>query len=143
MPHASYDLLLEPARADATRDDDVRTQIWGILATLYPHNTFVERRRENRYPFPCLIHLTPADDRFEPGGEALVVVGKHISERGLGFFHPQPLPYRRVIASIEAGNGSWLGFLVALSWCRFTQHGWYESGGRFLQSVLSPIAAAG
>jgi hypothetical protein len=141
MPHASYDLLLEPAGRDGMRDDDVRTQVWGILSTLYPHNAFVERRRDNRYPFPYLTHLTPADDRFEPGGESLVVVGKHISERGLGFFHPQPIPYRRVIASIEAGNGSWLGFLVDLSWCRFTQHGWYESGGRFLQSVLSPITA--
>ena len=59
------------------------------------------------------------------------------SEHGMGFYHPKPLPYRRMIASVESG-GRWIGFLVDLKWCRFTQQGWYESGGRYLQSVLSP-----
>ena len=139
IEHAPLDLLPEAAGRGATRYDDVRTQVWGILATLYPRNALVERRREQRYPLPGLIYLTAADDGAMPRGKPLVVAGKHISERGLGFYHPHPLPYRRMIASIEAGNGSWLGFLVDLSWCRFTKQGWYESGGRFLQSVLSPI----
>jgi len=121
-------------------DEDIRTQVWGILTTLYPHNRAGERRHESRYPFPYLVHLTPVgEDGLTPCGETLVVVGKHLSERGLGFYHPQPLPYRRMIASLEAGNGQWIGFLIDLSWCRFTRKGWYESGGRFLQSVLSPI----
>jgi len=126
---------------DETCDDgDVRTQVWGLLTTLYPKREFVERRGDNRYPFPYLVHLTPvADDGRTPDGDTQVVVGKHLSERGLGFYHSQPLPYRRVIVSLEAGGGRWLAFLIDLSWCRFTQQGWYESGGRFLQSVLSPV----
>ncbi len=123
-----------------TPENDVRSQVWSLVTTLLPREDLVERRREQRYPFPHLMHLTPVgDDGLTPEGETVVVVGKHLSERGLGFFHPQPLPYRRMIVSLQTGNGVWLGFLIDLSWCRFTKQGWYESGGRFIQSVLSPI----
>lgn len=121
-------------------DEEVRTQVWGLLTTLYPKTDLTERRHEKRYPFPYLIHLTPvADDGVTQEGDTLVVVGKHLSERGLGFYHPKPLPYRKMIASLESASGEWLGFLIDLNWCRFTKQGWYESGGRFLQSTLSPV----
>ena len=120
-------------------DDEVAAQVWGVLTTLYPETNVSERRRQNRYPFPYLVHLTPVGkDGITPEGETIVVVGKHLSERGLGFYHRQPLPYRRMIVSLQSGSGQWLGFLIDLNWCRFTKHGWYESGGRFLQSVLAP-----
>ena len=120
-------------------EEDVRRQVWGLMSSIYPKREILERRHENRYPFPYLIHLTPvAEDGITPQGESIAVVGKHLSERGLGFYHPKPLPYRRMIASLEC-NGHWLGFLVDLKWCRFTKQGWYESGGRFIQSVQSPI----
>jgi hypothetical protein len=132
-----FDLFLNFDRAD---DDEVRTQVWGLLATLYPRNDLPERRRDNRYPFPYLVHLTPvAADGHSPAGDSVVVVGKHLSERGLGFYHQKPLPYRRMIASLEASKGRWVAFLIDLSWCRFTKDGWYESGGRFLRAVLSPM----
>jgi hypothetical protein len=121
----------------------VRAQVSGLLTTFCPRSGMKERRGEQRYPFPYLIHLTPVgDDGVSPEGETIVVVGRHLSERGLGFYHPQPLPYRRMIVSLEVSPGIWLGFLIALSWCRFTKEGWYESGGRFLQAVPSPVNAA-
>ncbi len=120
-------------------DEDVQTQVWALISTLYPAQAITERRKETRYPFPYLVHLTPVgQDGVTPEGDSVVVVGKHLSERGLGFYHPKPLPYRRMIASLES-NGHWLGFLIDVSWCRFTRQGWYESGGKFMQSVLSPI----
>ncbi len=119
-------------------DDELRAQVWGLLTALYPHKELTERRCDTRYPFPFLIHLTPVAD-FTPLGESVVVVGKHLSEHGLGFYHQNPLPYRHVIASLENGQGRWYGFLMDLLWCRYTCHGWYESGGRFLQVVLSPL----
>jgi hypothetical protein len=126
--------------APVSAEDDIRPQIQDLLATLHSRGGVIERRRELRYPFPYLIHLTPVgDDGESPCGESVVVVGKHLSERGLGFYHPKPLPYRRMIATLESSNGVRLGFIIDLSWCRFTKHGWYESGGRFLQSVLSPL----
>lgn len=120
-------------------DDHVRTQVWNLLGMLYPRGNLVERRGEQRYPYPFLIHLTPvAADGVTPDGDAVVVVGKHLSERGLGFYHPKPLAYRYAVASLEAVGGSRLAFLIDLSWCRFTRQGWYESGGRFLRAVAVP-----
>jgi hypothetical protein len=124
----------------ARPEDCINRQVWELMGMLYPQNEILERRKENRYPFPQLIHLTPvADDGVTPEGKSVVVVGKHLSKRGLGFYHPKPLPHRRMIASLEC-NGHWLGFIIDLRWCRFTRQGWYESGGRFLQAVSSPIA---
>jgi len=126
--------------APTPAQEEVRARVLGLLATLYPAHDRVERRRENRWPFPYLVHLTPVDDGgTTPSGETVVVVGKHLSQRGLGFYHPRPLPYRRMIASIAGADGNWIGFLIDLNWCRFTREGWYESGGRFLQTVASPL----
>lgn len=137
LHHPQLDLL--PEQGDAT--DEVRTQVWGLLSTLYPRVTVVERRRETRYPFPFLIHLTPvSDDGLTPCGENIVVVGKHVSEQGLGFYHPKPLPHRRVIASLEGPRHGWYAFIMDLRWCRFTRQGWYESGGRFLEAVTLPLS---
>jgi hypothetical protein len=120
--------------------DDVRSQVWEVLAGLSSKVRTAEQRRDNRYPFPRLVYLTPvATDGITPQGKNLVVVGKHLSERGLGFYHPQPLPYRRMIVSMETHDGQWLSFLIDLKWCRFNEQGWYESGGRFLKAVPPPF----
>ncbi len=117
-------------------EEKVRQQVFGLLAGLYPTGTWTERRREQRYPLARLIRLTPVGpDGITPTAEAVVVVGKDVSERGLGFFHRQPLAHRRMIAGLETHGGGWIEFLIDISWCRFTQHGWYDSGGRFLQVV--------
>ena len=121
-------------------DSDIQAQVLGLLTNLYPHGDLAERRSEHRYPFPHLVHLTPIDeDNTVRHDETVVVVGKHLSGRGLGFYHPKPLPYRRMIASLEVGTDAWIAFLIDLSWCRFTKQGWYESGGRFIESVTSPL----
>jgi hypothetical protein len=138
MVHESQlDLLSEPS---SPPDDDIRAQVWGLLNALYPQHDLTERRHENRYPFPYLVQLTPVvEDGVTPRGDAVVVVGKHLSERGLGFYHPKPLPHRRMIASLETGGGQWIRFLIDLNWCRFIKQGWYESGGRFLRLVESSV----
>lgn len=132
------DLLAEDVVEGAV--DEVQTQVWELLAALYPRNDVIERRRETRYPFPCLLHLTPVGaDGVTPEGETVVVVGRDLSEHGVGFYHRNPLPFRRMIASVETKRGLWLAFLVDLSWCRFTRGGWYESGGRLIRTALSPM----
>ncbi len=130
--HDSYHDLL--AQSGGPSDEDLREQVWALLNTLYPKHDLTERRRENRYPFPYLVQLAPVgDDGHTPQGEPVVVVGKHLSERGLGFYHPKPLPHRRMIASLQSGNGQWISFVIDVSWCRFIKRGWYESGGRFVR----------
>lgn len=136
-PSLPYPPISEFGNTAAT---ETRTRVQGLLATLYPRTDFLERRQHTRYPFAQLIHLTPvAPDGITPQGKSIVAVGKHLSERGLGFFHQDPLPYRRMIVSLPSGNGRWVAFLIDLSWCRFTRDGWYESGGRFLDAVDRPI----
>lgn len=116
--------------------------LWELLAALHPTGARYDRRREQRYPYPQLIHVTPVgEDGRTPAGSSFVVAGKSISEHGLGFYHPQPLPQRRVIASVETASGEWVGLLVDLSWCRFTKFGWYDSGGVIVEVVDSPMAS--
>jgi hypothetical protein len=121
--------LLDGAAFD---DDRLRAQVRELLAGLYPSGPF-ERRGEQRFPLPKLIRLRPvAADGTTPNGPIVVVAGKHISETGLSFFHPQPLAYRLVRAELEKADQSPAEFLVDVDWCRFTQSGWYESGGKFV-----------
>ncbi len=139
MPPATLQLDLRDRNA-REEEDEVRSQVWALLTTLYPRGDLVERRRDTRYPFPGLLHLTPVGpDGATPRGETVVVVGKHLSASGIGFYHQAPLPYRKMIVSLEAGKGRWVAFLIDLNWCRFIRGGWYESGGRFLQTALAPI----
>lgn len=122
---------------------DVSQRVSTLIAALYPQGALVDRRREQRYPYPHLVYLTPlAEDGVTPHGDNIVVSGKQLSENGLGFFHQQPLPHRRMIVSLDQGRGQWLGFIIDLSWCRFTKFGWYESGGRLLEVVTSPLNTA-
>lgn len=137
-PPGSGPCVQEP---DGAAEQQIRRSVWGLLASLYPTPRHVDRRREQRYPFPYLIRLWPTDETGTASqGAPVVVVGKQVSERGLGFYHPRPLENRRMIAVLDSGQGSPLAFLVDLSWCRFTSQGWYESGGRFLEMVAVPAA---
>ena len=90
------------------------------------------------------MRLTPvAPDGRTPLEPAVVVVGKHISEHGLGFYHPQPLAFRRVVADIPVGRQlPSFHVLMDLSWCRFIRDGWYDGGGRFLEEVEMPLDVA-
>lgn len=126
-----------PSKVD---DDAVRNLVRLAVTSPLPDRQYSERRREKRHPYPYPIYLTPIGrDGRTPEGKTFVVVGKHISDHGLDFYHREPLPYRRVIASLACGSGQWVGLLMDLSWCRFCRHGWYDNGGRFLGSAASPL----
>jgi hypothetical protein len=121
---------------EAPVDDETSAQVRGLLAGMFPPGTLVERRREQRFPFPRLIQLTPVSaDCARRLGPSVTAAGKQLSESGLSFFHPEPLAFRWVVASFEKGNGRWIGFLLDVDWCRFTRQGWYESGGKFIRAV--------
>jgi hypothetical protein len=121
-------------------NEEARNHVHTLLAGMYPPGILVERRQEQRFPYPKLFLLKPVEaDGITAAGPSLTAAGKHLSESGISFFHPDPLPYRWVIASLQKSDGAWLGFLVDLDWCRFTRQGWYESGGRFLRVVTSPL----
>ena len=119
---------------------ELQRRICALLGSLPTQGPAGERRREPRFPFPYLIRLTPVgSDGRTPLKTSIIVAGKHISEHGLGFYHPAPLPYRRMVASLSLGNGSApLDVIVDLTWCRFTREGWYDGGGRFIEVLAAP-----
>ena len=125
-------LVVTPRSAPPT----LRQRIHHLLSRLYPQGRCPERRSESRFPFPYLVRLTPVNSEGKQLAPPVVVVGKHISEHGLGFYHPTPLPYRRVQAEILGGEEMHnLRVLMDLTWCRFNREGWYDGGGRFLEML--------
>jgi len=122
-----------------TSAEAIRRQVFSLLAGMYPHQPPIDRRSSLRFAYPQLLQLTGTlSDGRTPGDQTIVVVGKTLSEGGLGFFHQQPLVERRVIVSIPTFEHKLLSFLLDITWCRFTTMGWYESGGRFLEAVETP-----
>ena len=134
---ASAAALPRAVDSSSPAPDDARYVVRGMLAGLCPSQPLAERRRDTRLPYPHLVLLTPVDgDTLVPSGPAQTVVGKQISETGLCFFHPSPLPFRWVIVELEGLNDNRVRLLLDLDWCRFTRQGWYESGGRFVRAVI-------
>lgn len=122
---------------------DVQDRVLDVVSLYRTRPACGDRRCDRREPFPYPIHVTPVSGHGEVlSDETFVVLGKHLSERGLDFYHNAPLPYRRVITSWECRDGSWLALMLDLRWCRSTRHGWYENGGRFVQAVPSPLGSA-
>ncbi len=131
------DARTQTPRTETKEANDVhlRRQVRTVLAGMYPLNVPHARRQEERFPYPRLLQLTPANASGKPEGAEVTVVGKQLSEHGLGFFHPGPLPHRWVIVQLEVANGKQYSFLLQLLWCRFLREGWYESGGRFSRLI--------
>ena len=101
-----------------------------------------ERRRHDRVAVPFLLRLTPLDPEGEPlNDEAVTVVGKDISQRGLSFFHEHSLPYRRAMIELEHPEVGPLCMEVDICWCRFSKLGWYESGGNLTRVIDREPAA--
>ncbi len=123
----------------------VQSKVQQLLERMYPSGRVIdERRAELRYPFPCLIELFPVEsDGVTPAGESLTVVGKHVSESGIGFYHNEPMPYRYVVVSPDVEDEpAPIYLLIELTWCRFSRKDWYENGGAILGETEEPVAAA-
>lgn len=124
----------EPPRASSdVSDETIEAQVRRLLSATFQPSETPQRRVDQRFPYARLVLLRPLDN--EPSfsdHKPVVAVGKHLSEHGMGFFHPFPIPYRRVVAEVDLPDGGKCELLIELKWCRFTQFGWYESGGRFI-----------
>ena len=127
--------------ADADRQANrIASSVHSAIYAVDPGRKTTERRLESRHPYPYPVHLTPIDAASRPEVlRTFVVIGKHLSPHGLDFYFRLPLPERRVIASLDCGREGWIGLLLELAWCRFSRHGWYDNGGRFLAVVPSPL----
>ena len=138
------DVLLPPAAPalfPGRRQDRIAQCVNSAMLAVEPVRRSVERRREARHPYPYPLHLTPLGaDGQALAEETFVVIGKHLAPHGVDFYSPQPLAHRRVIVSLDCGKEGWIVIVVELAWCRFSRHGWYDNGGRFIGIVRSPLA---
>ena len=122
-----------------SNDERIRSKVDFLVQRMSRSWAGVERRGDRRVPFPYPIHLTPCDRVGILTGEPTnVVLGRHLAERGLDFYHRRPLPHRYVIASFACGEGGWVSLLLELRRTCFDQAGWYRTGGRFLRAVSAP-----
>lgn len=118
----------------------LNAEVASLLRRLHPV-VQPDRRVEQRTPIPFLFELSPSNQ--EPPellSHSMVVVGKDITERGIAFYHDQPIPYRRAVLSIDLPDECLVELEVDLLWCRFTSVGWYESGGRLMGVHNLPLA---
>jgi hypothetical protein len=133
------------ARLRPRPEDMFDRPLRSLLEMLQP-GIRVDGRLYDRVAIPALFRLTPLDTRHGgPAGEAIVVVGKNLSQRGIGFFHNRPIPYRQAVIELNQPElGVWAAE-IDLQWCRFTKVGWYESGGRIVRILNrdTPPAKAG
>lgn len=116
--------------------DAVREQVRALLRGGAVEAHLLDRRQDRRYPFPVLmtLHSVDADASYAPQ----VIVGRDICERGLGFFHPAPIPFRVGIVVCDLTDGRQVAFEIDITWCRFARQGWYESGCRLLKPATPP-----
>ncbi len=121
------------------QDDPVASRVLAALMHKSVSRKARERRNERRYPYPHPVYLTPLAGDVPLVEETVQVFGKHLSEHGFDFYHREPLPYRRMIASLLV-DGAWVGLVLDLMWCRFTGAGTYDNGGRFIATAPSPLA---
>ncbi len=129
-----------PCVGDETSEEQIDRHVNLALVCTQPGRKLAERRREKRNPYPYPIYLTPCDSSRIPQVErTLVVVGKHLGNGGVDFYHREPIPFRHVICSLTVGDTRWISLLLELTWCRFSKHGWYDNGGRFVAVVESPL----
>lgn len=133
------------ARLRPRPEDMFDRPLRSLLELLQP-GIRVDRRLYDRVAIPALFRLTPLDTRHgRPAGESIVVVGKDLCQRGIGFFHERPIPYRQAVIELDQPQqGKWVAE-IDLQWCRFTKVGWYESGGRIvrIRDLDTPPAKAG
>ena len=141
------DASTPPAAPVLGADPEVgrRNSICGVvqsaLMDVRPPRHNVERRRERRHPFPYPVHMTPvATDNRIQSDAAFYVLGKHLSHGGMDFYHGEPVPFRRVIATLAPAAENTCALLLDLTWCRFGAHRWYENGGAFVQALISPLS---
>jgi len=124
----SYEL--ESAR---TQSEHLREQVQRLMLAPQQTPPASEKRTDVRIPYPYPVYLQPSDKNgLVQQEKTTIVLGRHLAERGLDFFHKDPLPHRHMIASFQFDHGNWISFVMALNWCRFNRYGWYDTGGRFL-----------
>lgn len=113
-----------------------------VAASWYASGSFAEQRRWHRTVYDRPAILTPVEEcTGAPLNGHKIISGRDISPSGFSFTHLDPLACRRAIITFafEDETEPLVAIMLRLSWCRFTRAGVYQSGGKFLNVVPSPL----
>ena len=126
-------LAREPS---AVREEQIRVSVRLALSFNADTPRRQERRRSARQLFPHPVRLTPLGRDQRPlADESIVVIGRHLSEYGLDFYHHEAIPFRRAVLSIPTDGDEWISLLFELFWTRYNCQACYDHGGKFLAVV--------
>jgi hypothetical protein len=124
------------------QQERIRRDVHSALSLYHPSLKHLERRSEPRFPYPYPFHLTPLSESGLILVEStLSVIGRHLSEHGLDFYHREPFPFRRAIATLPAMANGWIGLVIELKSTRLSGHGWYAYGGKII-GIVEPAPMA-
>lgn len=111
-----------------------------VVASWHSPLALAEKRRWQRIRYDRPAILTLLDDRtVVPLGVHKVISGRDISPSGFSFTHLDPLACRRAIVTFPFEREETDAIELRLTWCRFTRAGIYQSGGKFLSPIASPL----
>ena len=111
-----------------------------LVASWHASPPLIQTRSAHRIHYKKPLILAPMDTRVVPrSGELRIVRGRDVSLGGCCFEHAEPLPCARAAITFGIDEERPVTLLVRLSWCRFTQNGVYQSGGRFLKPISLPF----
>ncbi len=132
-----------PAHPLTTEGIEIFERIQGVSELVESSTSGQQGRTRVRMALPFLVEIFPLDNRGKLlKKESCVVVGKDLSQRGIGFFHKEVIPYKKIRVLFTMPGEVQIEADVDLTWCRYTDLDWYESGGRILKDQLktkSPI----
>ena len=130
-----------PDQSPLPRLAEISQIVEHVVASWHAPSAVAEQRRSHRTSYERPAVITPLDDRTgEPLDQHEIVSGRDISPAGFSFTHLDPLACRRAIVTFAFERDSWDAVMIKLSWCRFTRSGIYQSGGKFLGRIASPIS---
>ena len=153
MPHAARDLFKAPPLSAGENRRLNRSEpsplvqlaeisriVNQVVATWHAPLSLAEQRGSHRLRYERPAILTPLDDADAAPAGHKIISGRDISPSGFSFTHLDPLACRRAIVTFAFENAPWNAVVLRLSWCRFTRAGIYQSGGKFLNPILPPLA---
>lgn len=118
------------------------SRLLNCLVAEWGDNVTFHRRSELRTLFTDPLVLTPFDAGSDsPNGEPRLVTGRNVSLHGISFEHETPLPHRDIVLTFALPGGNVESIVTRLMWCRFNRDGRYQSGGRLMRSIASPIGS--
>lgn len=107
-----------------------------LVASWHASPPLMHGRAWHRVRYEKPLILTPMDgERNQLAGKPRLVQGRDVSLGGCSFYHGDPLPCSRVALTFGVSDEDRVTLMVRLTWCRFTQGGIYQSGGKFLKPV--------